>query len=81
MKGRVAEYSSILNFESIDLSLDDLSGKIPNEETSLEELQALNLSHNCLKEKFLRMKVIWDRYNLFTSFRILYGEIPLSLAS
>jgi len=51
MKGRVAEYSIILNFESIDLSLDDLSGKIPNEETSLEELQALNLSHNCLEGK------------------------------
>jgi hypothetical protein len=51
MKGRVAEYSSILNFESIDLSLDDLSGKIPNEVTSLEELQALNLSHNCLEGK------------------------------
>ncbi|KAI9400758.1 hypothetical protein POPTR_001G027500v4, partial [Populus trichocarpa] len=51
MNGRVAEYSSILNFESIDLSLDDLSGKIPNEVTSLEELQALNLSHNCLEGK------------------------------
>ncbi|KAJ6961478.1 hypothetical protein NC652_000413 [Populus alba x Populus x berolinensis] len=51
MKGRVAEYSSILNFESIDLSPNDLSGEIPNEVTSLEELQALNLSHDCLEGK------------------------------
>lgn len=40
-----------LIWENCLLKVRFLCGRIPNEVTSLEELQALNLSHDCLEGK------------------------------
>ncbi|XP_047940253.1 receptor-like protein EIX2 [Salvia hispanica] len=82
-KGSILEFDNILPLvNSIDLSLNGLSGEIPNELTSLSELGSLNLSGNQLTglipEKIGEMKQL---ESLDLSRNSLYGRIPSSLAS
>ncbi|KAL1532322.1 hypothetical protein AAHA92_32346 [Salvia divinorum] len=81
-KGGKLEFDSILPLvTSIDLSMNSLSGEIPNELTSLSELGSLNLSGNQLTglipENIGEMKQL---ESLDLSRNSLWGRIPSSLA-
>ncbi|KAG6419739.1 hypothetical protein SASPL_116251 [Salvia splendens] len=82
-KGSKLEFDNILPLvTSIDLSMNSLSGEIPNELTSLSELGSLNLSGNQLTglipENIGEMKQL---ESLDLSRNSLWGRIPSSLAS
>ncbi|XP_047978834.1 receptor-like protein EIX2 [Salvia hispanica] len=82
-KGGKLEFDNILPLvTSIDLSVNSLSGEIPNELTSLSELGSLNLSGNQLTglipKNIGEMKQL---ESLDLSRNSLYGRIPRSLAS
>ncbi|KAG6422728.1 hypothetical protein SASPL_113108 [Salvia splendens] len=82
-KGGKLEFDNILPLvTSIDLSMNSLSGEIPNELTSLSELGSLYLSGNQLTglipENIGEMKQL---VSLDLSRNPLYGRIPSSLAS
>ncbi|XP_042510859.1 receptor-like protein EIX2 [Macadamia integrifolia] len=82
-KGRELEYSTTLDLvKSIDLSCNNLSGKIPDGITTLVGLGTLNLSMNHLTGKI--PEKIGDLQNLETldlSINQLSGEIPPSISS
>uniref|UniRef100_A0A5B6YV36 Uncharacterized protein n=2 Tax=Davidia involucrata TaxID=16924 RepID=A0A5B6YV36_DAVIN len=82
-KGKEYEYSSILGLvTNMDLSKNNLSGKIPSELTSLLELQSLNLFENHftgrIPEKIGDMRQL---ESLDFSVNQLFGEIPSSMSS
>ncbi|CAL5059656.1 unnamed protein product [Urochloa decumbens] len=72
---------SIVYMVGIDLSLNHLTGGIPDEITSLDELRYLNLSRNCLRgnipENIGFMELV-DSVDI--SWNSLSGEIPPSLS-
>ncbi|XP_042479013.1 receptor-like protein EIX2 [Macadamia integrifolia] len=82
-KGRELEYSTTLDLvNSIDLSRNNLSGKIPDGITRLVGLGTLNLSMNHLTGKI--PEKIGDLQNLETldlSINKLSGQIPPSISS
>ncbi|KAH6835099.1 hypothetical protein C2S53_012614 [Perilla frutescens var. hirtella] len=82
-KGRILQYDSILYLvNSMDLSINNLSGEIPDEITALFRLGTLNLSRNHL---IGRIPPNMDRLErietLDFSNNRLSGPIPLSMAS
>ncbi|KAK4575903.1 hypothetical protein RGQ29_026742 [Quercus rubra] len=83
MKGRVVEYGSILGLvKSIDLSKNNFSGEIPNEVTSLQGLQSLNLSFNIFIGRIPEsIGVMRSLESIDFSVNQLSGEIPPSLSS
>ncbi|XP_030929058.1 receptor-like protein EIX2 [Quercus lobata] len=83
MKGRVVEYGTILGLvKSIDLSKNNFSGEIPNEVTSLQGLQSLNLSFNIFIGRIPESIGVMRSLE-FIDFSVnqLSGEIPPSLSS
>nr|XP_043610744.1 receptor-like protein EIX2 [Erigeron canadensis] len=81
-KGREEEYSTILRLVMIlDLSSNKLSGHIPNELMSLQNLQSLNLSRNQLTGKIPNkigdMKFL-ESFDI--SLNQLSGKFPMSLS-
>ncbi|WVZ15029.1 hypothetical protein V8G54_012595 [Vigna mungo] len=83
IKGRAAEYSSILGLvTNIDLSDNNLSGEIPAEITELDGLIYLNLSKNQLSGQIPRsignMRML---ESIDISKNQLSGEIPLTISN
>ncbi|KAM6554974.1 hypothetical protein CsatB_015736 [Cannabis sativa] len=82
-RGAYREYSSTLGLlRVIDLSSNNLIGKIPQELTNLVELVQLNLSRNSLNDT-IPMKIgnLTNLISLDLSHNKLSGAIPTSLAS
>ncbi|CAA0824285.1 disease resistance family protein / LRR family protein [Striga hermonthica] len=82
-KGRELTYDSgLFHFKNIDLSMNNLSGDIPMEITSLVELRSLNLSRNNLTgsipDNIGNMKQL---ESLDFSMNSLSGEIPSSITT
>ncbi|KAF7820485.1 receptor-like protein EIX2 [Senna tora] len=82
IKGQESEYKENLKFiHFIDLSKNDLSGKIPFELFGLTGLQSLNLSHNRLEGEIpQRIGELNQLESLDLSSNQLVGEIPESLS-
>ncbi|XP_050230934.2 receptor-like protein EIX2 [Mercurialis annua] len=82
-KGRTMEYDRILRYvRSFDLSNNKLSGEIPEEITSLVQLQSLNLSNNLLDGRIPEnIGAMQSLESLDFSENQLIGEIPQSMAS
>ncbi|CAA0824286.1 disease resistance family protein / LRR family protein [Striga hermonthica] len=81
-KGRELTYeSNLFKFKNIDLSMNNLSGDIPREITSLVELRSLNLSRNNLTgsipDNIGNMKQL---ESLDFSMNSLSGKIPSSMS-
>ncbi|XP_008375192.1 receptor-like protein EIX1 [Malus domestica] len=82
-KGREVEYSKILGFvKSMDLSCNFLSGEIPEELTSLMELQSLNLSYNRFTGRIpSKIGNMAKLESLDFSMNQLHGGIPPSMTT
>lgn len=82
-KGQELNYGvGILDMVSIDLSLNDLTGIIPEEMISLDALLNLNLSWNRLSGKIPeKIGTIRSLESLDLSRNMLSGEIPSSLSN
>ncbi|KAL5204514.1 hypothetical protein ABZP36_009385 [Zizania latifolia] len=82
-KGQELNYGvGILDVVSIDLSLNDLTGVIPEEIISLDALLNLNLSWNHLSGKIPdKIGIIRSLESLDLSRNMLSGEIPSSLSN
>eukprot|EP00257_Ricinus_communis_P002153 XP_002513051.3 receptor-like protein EIX1 [Ricinus communis] len=83
IKGRVAEYSTILGFvKAIDLSNNNLSGEIPMNITSLVGLQSLSFSQNSLTGRIPKdIGAMQSLESIDFSQNHLFGEIPESISS
>ncbi|OIV95694.1 hypothetical protein TanjilG_01488 [Lupinus angustifolius] len=81
MKGQELEFEYIGRSQTIDLSVNNLSGEIPSGLFSLVKVRSLNLSHNHLTGKIL--KTIGDLKNIESldlSYNQFSGEIPQSIS-
>nr|XP_043613220.1 receptor-like protein EIX2 [Erigeron canadensis] len=81
-QGNVREFSKTLGFvKSIDLSSNNLTGKIPNELSNLQQLLQLNLSTNALQGEIPRkIGQMKELLTLDLSNNNLLGVLPSSMA-
>ncbi|XP_051137609.1 receptor-like protein EIX2 [Andrographis paniculata] len=82
-KGVVMEYSmNIIYLVNLDLSCNNLTGKIPLEMTNLRNLYGLNLSHNSLDGEIpAKIGDMTALESLDLSSNNLFGRIPNSLSN
>ncbi|CAI0441618.1 unnamed protein product, partial [Linum tenue] len=81
--GQLLDYSTILNYvRSLDLSSNNLSGRIPNQITSLVAIQYLNLSHNSFSGAIPEdLTAMLSLESMDLSTNQLSGSIPSTLGS
>ncbi|KAK7392990.1 hypothetical protein VNO78_21440 [Psophocarpus tetragonolobus] len=81
-KGQELEYRDYGLLRTLDLSCNNLSGEIPPQVFSLDQLQTLNSSRNHLTGKMSReIGSMKNLESLDLSSNKLYGEIPTSISS
>lgn len=81
-KGNILEYEDIILLNIIDLSNNNLIGKIPTELMNLSKLFSLNLSGNHLTGEIPeKISALQELESLDLSRNNLFGEIPSSMAN